>query len=73
MKSRLKHWHRKCITNDRLRSGQKSKPLIGYMRVSKADGSQVLDLQHDGLGLCGFGGRLARTEQFRAEPMYVGG
>jgi hypothetical protein len=24
-------------------------PLIGYMRVSKADGSQVLDLQHDAL------------------------
>jgi len=23
--------------------------LIGYMRVSKADGSQVLDLQHDAL------------------------
>lgn len=25
------------------------KPLIGYMRVSKADGSQVLDLQRDAL------------------------
>jgi hypothetical protein len=24
-------------------------PLIGYMRVSKADGSQVLDLQKDAL------------------------
>ena len=24
-------------------------PLIGYMRVSKADGSQVLDLQRDAL------------------------
>jgi DNA invertase Pin-like site-specific DNA recombinase len=23
--------------------------LLGYMRVSKADGSQVLDLQHDAL------------------------
>jgi len=23
--------------------------LLGYARVSKADGSQVLDLQHDGL------------------------
>ncbi len=23
--------------------------LIGYMRVSKADGSQILDLQHDAL------------------------
>jgi DNA invertase Pin-like site-specific DNA recombinase len=32
-----------------LRSGHKSKPLIGYMRVSKADGSQTLDLQRDAL------------------------
>jgi DNA invertase Pin-like site-specific DNA recombinase len=34
--------------NDRLRSASSS-PLIGYMRVSKADGSQVLDLQRDAL------------------------
>src|SRR6266853_4906821 len=34
--------------NDRLRSGPFS-PLVGYMRVSKADGSQVLDLQRDAL------------------------
>ena len=27
--------------------------LIGYMRVSKADGSQVLDLQHDALAAAG--------------------
>ena len=26
-----------------------SSPLIGYMRVSKADGSQVFDLQRDAL------------------------
>lgn len=35
--------------NDRLRDTRKSPPLIGYMRVSKADGSQVLDLQRDAL------------------------
>jgi len=28
-------------------------PIIGYMRVSKADGSQVLDLQHDALTAAG--------------------
>ncbi|MGO9545566.1 MAG: recombinase family protein [Rhodomicrobium sp.] len=27
--------------------------LVGYMRVSKADGSQVLDLQHDALSAAG--------------------
>jgi DNA invertase Pin-like site-specific DNA recombinase len=32
-----------------LRDTPKSPPLIGYMRVSKADGSQVLDLQRDAL------------------------
>ena len=35
-------------TNGRLRD-RISAPLIGYMRVSKADGSQVLDLQRDAL------------------------
>ena len=34
--------------NGRLRDNAPS-PLIGYMRVSKADGSQVLDLQRDAL------------------------
>ena len=34
--------------NGRLRDSPPS-PLIGYMRVSKADGSQVLDLQRDAL------------------------
>ena len=34
--------------NDRLRDNAPT-PLIGYMRVSKADGSQVLDLQRDAL------------------------
>ena len=27
--------------------------LIGYIRVSKSDGSQVLDLQHDALAEAG--------------------
>jgi DNA invertase Pin-like site-specific DNA recombinase len=36
-----------------LRSGRKLTPLIGYMRVSKADGSQVFDLQHDALAAAG--------------------
>src|SRR5271155_5080542 len=35
--------------NERLRDTPKSPPLISYMRVSKADGSQVLDLQRDAL------------------------
>ena len=39
-------------TNDRLRSAVLS-PLVGYMRVSKADGSQVLDLQKDALTSAG--------------------
>ena len=33
-----------CHANDRL-----GDMLLGYMRVSKADGSQVLDLQRDAL------------------------
>jgi len=42
--------------NDRLRSTPSSS-LIGYMRVSKADGSQVLDLQHDALIAAGLADR----------------
>ena len=49
VKSLRKRHNSKSHTNDRLRSGSKSKPLVGYMRVSKADGSQVLDLQRDAL------------------------
>ena len=43
------------ITNDRLRDTRKSAPvpLVGYMRVSKADGSQTLDLQQDALDAAG--------------------
>src|SRR5882724_10291119 len=42
--------------NDRLRSAPFS-PLVGYMRVSKADGSQVLDLQRDALLAAGISER----------------
>jgi DNA invertase Pin-like site-specific DNA recombinase len=42
-------------TNGRLRDSRKKErmPVIGYMRVSKADGSQVLDLQRDALVAAG--------------------
>src|SRR5262245_16646728 len=39
---------RRSPKNGRLRH-KPSAPLIAYMRVSKADGSQVLDLQRDAL------------------------
>ena len=39
----------RCPKNERLRDTPPPSPLIGYMRVSKADGSQVLDLQKDAL------------------------
>lgn len=41
--------------NDRLRDGSTASllPLVGYMRVSKADGSQTLDLQQDALEAAG--------------------
>ncbi len=43
--------YQEYIKNDRLRDDPKATPLplVGYMRVSKADGSQVLDLQADAL------------------------
>jgi hypothetical protein len=37
-------------------------PLIGYMRVSKADGSQVLDLQRDALLAAGVQERLLYSD-----------
>src|SRR5262249_3929599 len=43
-------------TNGRLRN-KPSTPLIGYMRVSKADGSQVQDLQRDALIAAGLNAR----------------
>lgn len=42
-----------CIEFDRLRDTSAPSPLFGYMRVSKADGSQVLDLQADALVAAG--------------------
>jgi DNA invertase Pin-like site-specific DNA recombinase len=47
MGSAKKAEQRSRCTNERLRDI--ATPLIGYMRVSKADGSQVLDLQRDAL------------------------
>src|SRR5450631_3060858 len=43
------------IKNDRLRNSPTATPLplVGYMRVSKADGSQTLDLQQDALDAAG--------------------
>ena len=40
--------HLGCSEYGRLRHSNLS-PLIGYMRVSKSDGSQVFDLQRDAL------------------------
>ena len=37
-----------CHENGRLRDSRHG-PLVGYMRISKADGSQVHDLQRDAL------------------------
>lgn len=43
------------LKNDRLRDTES--PLLGYARVSKADGSQVLDLQTDALRQAGVADR----------------
>ena len=51
MNSRRKVPIRHRRKNDRLRDNPS--PLFGYMRVSKADGSQVLDLQADALRAAG--------------------
>jgi len=48
MRSHRKPTHQHRAKNGRLRHRSLA-PLIGYMRVSKADGSQVLDLQRDAL------------------------
>ncbi len=39
--------------NGRLRGAGKGAHLVGYMRVCKADGTQVLDLQRDALVAAG--------------------
>ena len=45
-------------------------PLVGYMRVSKADGSQVLDLQKDALIAAVQSGRLfAALDVYHREPL----
>ena len=49
MNTRRKRENIVRLKNDRLRDTPKPSPLFGYMRVSKADGSQVLDLQADAL------------------------
>jgi|SoiMethySBSTD1v2_1073268.scaffolds.fasta_scaffold465867_2 DNA invertase Pin-like site-specific DNA recombinase len=48
MKKPQDRWRLRCPKNERLRHSHQS-PLLGYMRVSKADGSQALDLQRDAL------------------------
>ena len=55
MKRSRRGQKRKRHKNDRLRDGQNRSrsTLIGYMRISKADGSQVLDLQRDELVAAG--------------------
>jgi hypothetical protein len=55
MNTRRKRPNVRRIKNDRLRDRLKATPLplIGYMRVSKADGSQTLDLQQDALDAAG--------------------
>jgi DNA invertase Pin-like site-specific DNA recombinase len=42
-------------------------PVIGYMRVSKADGSQVLDLQRDALLAAGVPERNLYSDTARGE------
>ena len=48
MREPVKRQRRPSAKNARLRHKLPA-PLIGYMRVSKADGSQVLDLQRDAM------------------------
>jgi hypothetical protein len=56
MSGRKKVQEKRRRTNGRLRDSA-SPPSIGYMRVSKADGSQVLDLQKDALLAAGVSAR----------------
>jgi DNA invertase Pin-like site-specific DNA recombinase len=55
MNSARKRTKRQALKNDRLREAPVANPfsLVGYMRVSKADGSQTLDLQRDALDASG--------------------
>ena len=45
--------------------------LIGYMRVSKADGSQATDLQHDALIAAGVDQRIFTKIRRRASARIV--
>jgi predicted site-specific integrase-resolvase len=48
------HFQRQCNRGRSAASNQRLRNmLIGYARVSKADGSQSLDLQHDALRAAG--------------------
>jgi DNA invertase Pin-like site-specific DNA recombinase len=49
-RKRYRFWHMRGV---RKPANQPAAPLLGYMRVSKADGSQVLDLQRDALQAAG--------------------
>jgi hypothetical protein len=58
--------------NGRLRD-EPAAPLIGYMRVSKADGSQVLDLQGDALSAAGVSERHLYSDKARGSKMIAQG
>src|SRR6202161_640743 len=65
MKPAPKRAKSKRSTNDRLRDKptRPPLPLLGYMRISKADGSQVLDLQRDALLAAGIAARNLYSDQ----------
>ena len=56
----------RSANNDRLCDSDAS-PLLGYMRVSKADGSQVLDLQRDALLAAGVSERHLYSDKASAK------
>jgi hypothetical protein len=58
MNPRAKRSKQKRIKNDRLRDRPKAAPLpfVGYMRLSKVDGSQTLDLQQEARDAAGVPG-----------------
>ncbi len=45
--------------------------LIGYARISKTDGSQVLDLQKDALSEAGVGTDAVYNESYPVTPLIV--
>lgn len=62
MKARATRSKGRRFKNDHLRDSPKATSLVGYMRASKADGSQVLDLPHDALTATGVPGRIGIPE-----------